>query len=116
MDDDFNTPEALGVLFELAREINRLRDENEMVAAERASSLRQAKLVQLAGVLGLRLGANTSSGTGDAAPFIDLLISIRDELRAAKQWTLSDRIRDELAERGIIVEDSADGATWRRKD
>ncbi|MCO5178399.1 MAG: class I tRNA ligase family protein, partial [Thermomicrobiales bacterium] len=108
MDDDFNTPIAMSVLFDLSRSANR--------AEGAAKHVLQAKLVQLAGVLGLRLGANTSSGTGDAAPFIDLLISIRDELRAAKQWTLSDRIRDELAERGIIVEDSADGATWRRKD
>jgi len=108
MDDDFNTPVAVSVLFDLARSANR--------AEGAARHVLQAKLVELAGVLGLPLGVSPDNGSGDAAPFIDLLISIRNELRAAKQWALSDRIRDGLAERGIIVEDSANGATWRRKD
>jgi len=108
MDDDFNTPVAVAVLFDLARMANR--------AGGVAKPIYQAKLVELAGVLGLSLGEDEAAGAGDAAPFIDLLLAVRDELRAAKQWALSDRIRDGLAERGIVGEDSPIGATWRRKD
>ena len=80
MDDDFNTPQALAVLFDMAKEINRCRDEKQGVADA------QAVLVDLAGVLGLRL--EEASGSIEAAPFIDLLIQIRNELRAAKQFQL----------------------------
>ncbi|HMM40440.1 MAG TPA: cysteine--tRNA ligase, partial [Thermomicrobiales bacterium] len=107
MDDDFNTPVAVSVLFDLARSANRAEGD--------AKQTYQAKLVELAGVLGLELG-KADAAAGDAAPFIDLLLEVRDELRTAKQWALSDKIRDELAERGIVVEDSPTGATWRRKD
>ncbi len=108
MDDDFNTPIAVSVLFDLARMANR--------ATGDAKHLYQSALVELSGVLGLELGKTEGSQSGDAAPFIDLLIAIRDELRTTKQWALSDRIRDALTERGIVVEDSPTGATWRRKE
>jgi cysteinyl-tRNA synthetase len=76
----------------------------------------QAKLKELAGVLGLELRAPEAAGAGDAGPFIDLLLEIRNELRTQKNWALSDAIRDGLAERGVTVEDSPTGATWRRRD
>jgi cysteinyl-tRNA synthetase len=56
------------------------------------------------------------NGAGNAGPFIDLLLNIRQELRAQKNWALSDAIRDGLADRGVTVEDSPTGATWRRKE
>ena len=112
MSDDFDTPGAVAALFELGRAINRAR-----AARQPATAIEPARrtLVELAGVLGLELTAETTSGAGDAAPFIDLLVGVRDELRAAKQWALSDRIRDGLAERGIAVEDGAAGSTWTRR-
>jgi cysteinyl-tRNA synthetase len=108
MDDDFNTPVAVSVLFDLSRAANRSE------GADKASA--QAKLIELAGVLGLELRAPEAGGAGDAAPFIDLLLEIRGALRAEKNWKLSDAIRDGLAERGVAVEDSPTGATWRRRD
>jgi cysteinyl-tRNA synthetase len=108
MDDDFNTPVAVSVLFDLARLANRSADHNR-------SSVQQ-RLIELADVLGLRLGIEVGeTAVGDAAPFIDLLLTVRDRLRHERQWALSDMIRDELAARGVIVEDSPTGATWRRE-
>ena len=107
MDDDFNTPVAVSVLFDLSRTANRADGADKTAA--------QAKLSELASVLGLELQAPESSGGGDAGPFIDLLLAIRDELRTQKNWALSDAIRDGLAERGVTVEDSPTGATWRRR-
>ena len=110
MDDDFNSPVAVAALFDLARAINRGRAAGAPAAA--AESARQT-LVGLAGVLGLDLSQATPGG-GDAGPFIDLLLRVRQELRSAKQWVLSDLVRDELASLGIVVEDTADGPVWSR--
>jgi cysteinyl-tRNA synthetase len=106
MDDDLNTSQAIGVLFELAREINRARD------AGRSVGDAQAMLRELSGVLGLRLEAALSDTRG-AAPFIELLIALRKELREAKQYALADRIRDGLSKLDIVLEDSPGGTTWK---
>jgi cysteinyl-tRNA synthetase len=105
MDDDINTPQALAVLFDLAKEINRARDEGKGVAVA------QTLLLELAGVLGLRL--EEAVGAMEAAPFIELLIQIRGELRAAKQFQLADRIREGLAGLGATLEDGPQGTTWK---
>ena len=110
MDDDFNSPVAVAALFDLARAINRGRAAG--APAESAESARQT-LVGLSGVLGLDL-SQAATGGGDAGPFIDLLLRVRQELRSAKQWALSDLVRDELASLGIVVEDTADGPVWSR--
>lgn len=109
MDDDFNTPGALATLFDLVRRINQARD-----AGATASDLKPAQemLIELAGVLGLQLGKKRGKSQ-DVDPFVELLISIRKDLRQAKQWDLADRVRDGLAELGIIIEDGVDGTTWR---
>lgn len=107
MDDDFNTPVALSVLFDLARLANQQSDGNRHAA--------QRQLFELADVLGLPLAqdaARTGAG-GDAAPFIDFLLEIRQTLREQRQFALADQIRDGLAERGIQVEDTPEGSTWR---
>ncbi len=106
MDDDLNTPAGLAALFDLAREINRARDEGRSV--EEA----QAALRELAGVLGLTL-REPEAATG-AAPFIDLLVELRNDLRAAKQFELADTVRSRLAELGITLEDGPEGTRWRR--
>ncbi|MBL7119131.1 MAG: cysteine--tRNA ligase [Dehalococcoidia bacterium] len=105
MDDDFNSAQAIAVVFDLAREINRARSEGTDV--EQA----QQTLLELAGVLGLTLEEREVSLA--AQPFIDLLISIRSDLRKAKQWQLADKIRSSLEEMGIVVEDTPKGTVWR---
>jgi cysteinyl-tRNA synthetase len=112
MDDDFDTAVAVAALFDLGRAINRARGERQPAAAIEPA---RGKLVELAAVLGLELETAEAAGIGDAAPFIDLLVEVRNELRAAKQWALSDRIRDGLSALGIVVEDTATGSTWERR-
>jgi cysteinyl-tRNA synthetase len=105
MDDDLNTPQALAVLFDLAKEINRARD------AGRGAAGAQAQLLELADVLGLRL-EQAEDGMA-AAPFIDLLIQVRNDLRAAKQSQAADRVRNGLAALDIVLEDGPQGTTWK---
>jgi len=112
MDDDFNTPVAVAALFDLARALNRARAAGTPLPEVEPA---RRKLVELAGVLGLPLDPIAPDGGGDAGPFIDLLLKVRGELRAQKQWALADTIRDGLAELGIAVEDSAQGASWERR-
>ncbi len=112
MDDDFNAPEALAALFDLARAINRARGDGESV--ERIETAR-VTLVTLAGVLGLDLEEQMELSSGDAGPFIDLLLRVREELRQRREWALSDLIRDELAKLEVVVEDTPAGATWTRR-
>ena len=112
MDDDFNAPEALAVLFDLGRAINRGRGEgltHEVIEPARGT------LVELAGVLGLDLEHDGVDQAVDAAPFIDLLLRVRDELRERKEWALSDLIRDELGSLEVAVEDTPAGAVWSRR-
>jgi cysteinyl-tRNA synthetase len=106
MDDDLNTPAALAALFDLARDVNRARDEGRGV--EEA----QVTLRELSGVLGLTL--REPEAAMDAAPFIDLLVQLRNELRSAKQFEQADRVRAGLAKLGITLEDGPEGTRWRR--
>jgi cysteinyl-tRNA synthetase len=109
MDADFNTAGALAALFELVRAINAARDAGVGAPLTRA----QATLRGLASVLGLRL-APASPGKGkDVAPFVELLIEMRTELRKAKQFALADRIRDRLTELGVTLEDGAGGTRYK---
>jgi len=108
MDDDFNTPQALATLFDLARDINRAGE-----AGFKAVEARET-LKELAGILGLTL-KEPGMPLLDAEPFIDLLISTRDQLREAKQWQLADDIRAKLAELGIALEDTPKGTVWKYK-
>lgn len=117
MDDDFNTPEAIAQLFELARELNRVKSE----APERAAVL-AATLRHLGGVVGLLqadaddyLRGAAAAGEDELdAGRIEALIEQRRQARAEKDWAESDRIRDELRTRGVLLEDGPDGTSWRR--
>lgn len=117
MDDDFNTPEALSVLFDLARETNRLRNLKPEDAAHLASNLRQ-----LGAVLGLLQddpetflqGHPHEMAEGLSASDIEKLIAQRNAARKAKNWAEADRIRAQLAAANIVLEDGADGTIWRR--
>lgn len=114
MDDDFNTPEALSVMFELARELNRAKAEQ----SPRAPALAQ-ELKSLGETLGLLAqsprdflhGGNASSQTLDDAA-IEAQIAKRAEAKANKDFALADAIRDELAAQGIILKDSREGTRW----
>jgi cysteinyl-tRNA synthetase len=105
MEDDFNTPQALASLFDLAREINRARDGGFEV------NQAQQMLLELANISGFTLEQRKVQLAVD--PFIELLISVRDELRREKQFQLADRIRTTLGELGIALEDTPQGTGWK---
>lgn len=116
MDDDFNSPEACSVLFEMIREVNRLRDTDVQSAAALAARLKE--LASVLGVLQLEPEAFLQAGAAgkvDAAE-VDALISARLNARAEKNWAESDRIRDQLTAMGVILEDGKGGTTWRLAD
>jgi cysteinyl-tRNA synthetase len=117
MDDDFNTPVAISVLFERAREANTLRESKPAEAARLAGLLRE-----LGGVLGLLeadpdiyLQAGGATERGLTAEAVEQLIAARKAARVAKDWKEADRLRGELDSAGIVIEDGAGGTTWRRK-
>ncbi|OOF79409.1 cysteine--tRNA ligase [Rodentibacter caecimuris] len=114
MDDDFNTPNAISVLFEMAREINKLKSENQALADGLAARLRE-----LANILGLleqdpeqflQAGSNN-----EEIAKIENLIKQRNDARAAKNWPAADAARNELNAMGIILEDGPNGTIWRKQ-
>ena len=117
MDDDFNTPVAISVLFDLAREANTLKDSKPAEAAALAALLRE-----LGGLLGLLqsdpdtyLQAGAATQDGLSAEGVEKLIAARKAARVVKDWKEADRLRAELDRAGIVIEDGAGGTTWRRK-
>jgi cysteinyl-tRNA synthetase len=118
MDDDLNTPEALAVLFDLARELNRSREEANPRAVVLAATLRH-----VGGVLGLlqqdpdaflRELPTAEASAGLSSEQIETFITERTAARARKDWKEADRIRKALADQGVVLEDGAGGTTWRR--
>ncbi len=122
MEDDFNAPQAIAVLFDFSREVNN---------ALSAGTMRTEDLAQAAGLFdelgGTILGILPAGGPGQSglagpagsAPslepeLIQALIDLRREVRAQRLWPLSDKIRDELARLGIVLEDKKDGTVWKR--
>lgn len=116
MDDDFNAPQAIAVLFDLATEMNKAihnpagASANSLVAAEEV-------FTNLGGdVLGIvHMASHHAEGNADTENgLVDLLMKTRTDIRSAKLWALSDLIRDGLQALGFTVEDRKDGAVWRR--
>ncbi|MBT8119025.1 MAG: cysteine--tRNA ligase [Gammaproteobacteria bacterium] len=114
MDDDFNTPEALAVIFDLANQVNKLRDTDVDAAVKKAAVLKK-----LANVLGLleqdpEQFLHAAAAETDSDVDIDALIEARNTARENKDWAEADRIRDELDAMGIVLEDKDGKTVWRR--
>jgi cysteinyl-tRNA synthetase len=115
MDDDFNTPRAVAVVFDFLRELNTVLSGSRPPAA----ALREIDewiSVHAGAVLGIDPGADrTVAPTEDVVPgLMDLFIELRQEIRGQKLWGLADRIRDGLGTLGITLEDGKDGTTWKK--
>ncbi|MCK4870640.1 MAG: cysteine--tRNA ligase [Gammaproteobacteria bacterium] len=112
MDDDFNVPEALAVLFDMARSINKLKAENALAEAAQVAAL----LRQLANILGLLTQTPEEFLQSDEdTSAIEALIAERQQARADKNWALADQVREKLDVLGVELEDGQHGTTWRKK-
>jgi cysteinyl-tRNA synthetase len=113
MDDDFNTPQALAVLFELAKELNLQKANNIEQAAILAGTLKE--LGGLVGLLQLEPAAFLQGQNNDAeVVVIEALIEQRNQARKNKDWAMADEARDKLNAMNIILEDSEGKTTWRK--
>jgi len=115
MDDDFNTAGAIAVLHAVANEINQHRRDGREDDAKQSAAI----LVRLGGVLGLlqqdpEAFFQADTGGDLSAEDIEAMIQARADARKAKNFAEADRIRDELLEKGIILDDSREGTTWRK--
>jgi len=105
MDDDFDTPGAVSVLFDLTRQINASKDAGMDIQNS------QDLLKELSNVLGLTLTQRQAEPT-EAKPFIELLVAVRKRLRQEKQYALADELRNGLSELGVTIEDKPEGSAW----
>jgi len=115
MDDDFNTPQALGVLFDLARVLHATRDQvAQGTAGAGAFLLGVGELVLLARVLGLLEGGRKEAPVDPRLKArIESLVYLRQEARRQRDFGEADRLRDELSRLGVILEDTRDGTSWK---
>ena len=116
MDDDFNTALAISQMFGLAKEINRYHQEIERGAAFDAANFKKAAddYHAMAAIIGIFEQEKTQADDGLADALMELIIGIRQEARAAKNWAVADRIRDGLKEAGVVIEDTPTGVRWKR--
>ncbi|PWH83121.1 cysteine--tRNA ligase [Algibacter marinivivus] len=112
MNDDFNSPILIAHLFEAAKYINQIKDGSETVSNEDLSLLKNTINDFVYDVLGLENTAKTDSGTDKLSGAVNVLIKLRQEARANKDFALSDKIRDELLAVGIQLKDGKDGTTF----
>ncbi|MBN1487279.1 MAG: cysteine--tRNA ligase [Anaerolineae bacterium] len=114
MDDDFNTPQAIAVLFEFAKEVNRYLEQD--IEGSRGTLTAMDKMFrdlggQVLGIIPQRLEEKVQSETVNG--LVELLMKLRQDYRKAKDWSHADEIRDRLTELGILLEDGPDGTSWR---
>ena len=120
LDDDFNTPIVIAHLFEACRIINQVNDHNATATQEDIDSLKQLFDTFLFGILGIR--DESAGAAGDSAdalkPYkdaVDMLLDMRRQAKANKDWATSDLIRDRLTAIGFNVKDTKDGFEWSLK-
>ncbi len=116
MEDDFNTAAAMGKIFEVFNLLNRIATP-KMINDYAVYVMNRAKdlIDEWNGFLGFLHLSKPESVSKKYEQLIELLLAVRRDLRDRKEWAMSDRIRDGLSELGIVIEDSADGSTWRLK-
>jgi cysteinyl-tRNA synthetase len=121
MNDDFNTAEAMAVIFNLTKEVNNLLNSDEEISKGVLSEIDAFYKTYGGNVLGIVPEKTVQHDADDVSTYkiendlIKTLIDTRNELRASKQWELADKIRDRLSELGIIIEDKKEKAAWRKK-
>jgi cysteinyl-tRNA synthetase len=116
MEDDFNSPQAVAAIFDFVKEVNKVLAESENHSSEFYKSVKDFLGRTASGVLGI-LSFDEQTESGDAAlenSLIELLINLRNDAKLAKNYALSDKIRDELKELGIILQDSKEKTSYKK--
>ena len=114
MNDDLNTPILIAQLFDGVRMINSANDGRLALSTTDVDRLKQLFHTMLFDVLGLRREASTTADDGALDEVMRMVLAMRAEAKATKNFALSDRIRDQLAAAGITIKDTKDGSTWQR--
>jgi cysteinyl-tRNA synthetase len=112
MNDDFNTPILIANLFEAVKFINQVKDGNASISSQDLELLKNTLHIFSFDILGLEASTTSENGTEKLAATIEILINLRKEARINKDFALSDKIRNELAEVGIELKDGHDGTTF----
>lgn len=113
MNDDLNSPMVISALFDWVRLINQIAEGQQTISAEDLEELRRVVNLYVFDVLGLRNEKQEGAGGNNMVPqLVDMLLSIRQEAKANKDWATSDKIRNSLTEIGIRVKDRKDGVDW----
>ena len=114
MDDDLNTPIVISHLFDACRVVNQLIDKKQTITSDALTKLQEVFRTFSFDILGLKAEADGNAAREESfGKAIDLLLEVRAKAKAAKDWSTSDQIRDELAAYGFEVKDTKDGATWK---
>lgn len=111
MCDDFNTPVAIANMFEVCRLINLVADKKETISQADKDALKENFAIVFNDILGMK-GEQTDNSLNVIELLMDVILSLRSEARANKDWAKSDLIRDELSKAGITIKDGKDGASW----
>jgi len=112
MNDDLNSPILIAHLFDAARIINSAYDKKESLTAEDIGLLRNMMHTFVFDILGLLPENDPQAGNQVISNLMNIIIDLRRDARANKDWTTSDRLRDALAQAGVSIKDTKDGATW----
>jgi cysteinyl-tRNA synthetase len=118
MDDDFNSPQAIAVLFDLSRSVNELLSAGQGISADSLKSILQIFDDGGSTILGI-LGKTGQTAVNTASKedaLMDILIALRKDAKAEKMWPLADKIRDGLKSAGIVLEDTKDGTLWKKTE
>ena len=114
MNDDFNAPQAIGVLFELVRELNDLLNDASNASHNFLKTVDEFLVSVTENILGLSSAQTQLAGASAEPELMELLISLRNDARKNKNFAISDKIRDDLKAAGIVLEDGKEGTTWKR--
>lgn len=118
MNDDFNTPILIATLFDAVKSINSAAAGLTSLTAADLDILRNTFQAFVRDVLGLQAEGVTSAAAGGGAEteaYLDLLVAMRGEAKANKDWGTADKIRDVLSAQGVTIQDSKDGSSWTRE-
>lgn len=114
MNDDFNSPKVIAELFDAARLINSVSDGKLTLTADDLDLLKRYFDIFFFEILGMKMEENTGSQSEMTDGLMDLVLELRKQAKADKNWPMADAIRDKLNELGISIKDTKDGATWEK--